>query len=56
MACNHDDANPRHLFCHCGKLLDREGLKKVRFTQFLGTQSTNPRMEEFWATGDPDVF
>lgn len=22
----------------------------------LGNQSTNPKMEEFWATGDPSVF
>ena len=22
----------------------------------IGRASTNPKMEEFWATGDPDVF
>lgn len=22
----------------------------------LGRESTNPKMEEFWATGDPEVF
>ena len=22
----------------------------------LGTQSTNPKMQEFWATGDAEVF
>jgi hypothetical protein len=47
----------RRLFCsECGKLVDRDGLKRVRVVGFHGRSSTNPKVEEFFATGDPAVF
>lgn len=51
--CDHSSADLTRLFCHCGKLLDRDGLKKVRFRGFIGIESLSPNMEAFWATGDP---
>lgn len=45
------------VFCpDCGRA-DKARLKTVRLPGFVGVQhSTSPRIEEFWATGDPDVF
>ncbi len=54
--CDHSDADRKHLFCHCGKLLDRAALKKVRFRGFIGIESLSPQMERFYSTGDPDSF
>ena len=31
-------------------------LGRPRFIGFLGKQSISPKMEEFWNTGDPEVF
>lgn len=44
-------------FCpRCGKA-DRAKLKGVRVMGFVGVQnSTSPKIEEFFATGDPTVF
>jgi hypothetical protein len=43
--------------CDCGRVLDREGLRRVRLAGFVGVQhSTSPKIEEFWRTGDPNVF
>jgi hypothetical protein len=52
--------NPSSItFCaHCGWVLDRPALqaKAQRMqTNFTGPASTSPRIEEFWATGDPAV-
>lgn len=55
--CTHENALPKRLFCsECGRLLEPGSLRSIRFQGFLGCQSTNPKMEEFWATGDPEVF
>lgn len=45
------------MFCStCGKLKEPGSLRKVRLQGFIGTASTSPKMEKFWATGDPEVF
>lgn len=46
------------MFCStCGQILDPSTLKTLRFEpRFLGEASCNPKMEQFWATGDPSVF
>jgi len=55
--CDHSTADPSRLFCSdCGKLRAPDSLRKIRFTGFLGVQSVNPKMEQFWASGDPQVF
>jgi len=56
MSCDHADADRTRLFCHCGKLLDSAGLKKVRFRGFIGIESLSPQMETFYQTGDPESF
>jgi hypothetical protein len=47
-------------FCYaCGKLLDKEGLRRVRLMGAVGiweNRHTNPKIDEFFSTGDPDVF
>ena len=46
-----------NLFCPaCGKLLERGSLRRVRIEGFHGPESTSPRMEAFWNTGDPRCF
>lgn len=40
------------LFCDCGKLLDRDGLRKVRLAGLVGV-GVNPKFDAFWASGDP---
>lgn len=46
------------VFCQeCGKLLDREALKRIRPMGPIGVVHTNsPRVEAFWESGDPDVL
>ena len=57
MACDHSSADPKRLFCdRCGKLKEAGSLARVRFQGFLGKESTNPKMEQFWETGDAEVF
>lgn len=50
---------PEHstVFCPlCGKA-DRAALKRVRLMGLVGVQhSTSPAIEQFWETGDPQVF
>lgn len=54
MDCAHDD-HARTLFCAlCGKVKDRDALKRVRLEpRFTGGASLNPNIERFWASGDP---
>ena len=44
----------------CGKSFDPEKtravLSSVGFKNFTGVDSTSPKVEEFWQTGDPSVF
>lgn len=49
--CSSEDGR---MFCACGKVVDRQALKRVRFKGFTGGSSTNPKIERFWATGDPE--
>lgn len=52
-----DKCPPRTtIFCPICRKADRTALRSVRLGAFIGGQSLNPRMEEFWATGDPEVF
>lgn len=46
------------VFCKaCGKVLDPAVLKSVRLMGPVGVgHSTSPKIEEFWATGDAEVF
>lgn len=47
----------RAVFCpSCGAVVDLEGLRGQRIVGFVGAQSTNPKVEQFWETGDPSVF
>jgi hypothetical protein len=56
IACAHNDGK-HTMFCGlCGKVRDRGALRRVRLMGFTGGQSTNPKVEEFFATGDPSVF
>jgi hypothetical protein len=45
-------------FCSaCGKLLDRDSLRQLRLLGPVGiAHTTSSTVEEFFATGDPDVF
>jgi hypothetical protein len=45
------------VFCPlCGRA-DKEALRTVRLPGFVGVAHTNnPKIQEFFATGDPDVF
>jgi hypothetical protein len=44
----------RNLFCACGKLYSKAELANVQVAGFVGVaNSTNPKLERFWATGDP---
>lgn len=56
-ACAHNDGATT-LFCSiCGREREKGSLKRVKLTGFVGVhQSTNPKIEEFWRTGDPSVF
>ena len=56
MDCEHDAG--RTLFCGiCGKERNRGDLKRVKLMGFVGTeQSTSPKIEAFWASGDPNVL
>jgi len=45
-------AQSQRLFCACGKLLDKQGLKQVRMAGFVGV-GQNPKFDDFWASGDP---
>jgi hypothetical protein len=58
MVCKRCDSDPGPtLFCqHCGLAPDKQAVRSVRFGGFTGRASTNPKMEQFWATGDPSVF
>ena len=47
---------PNGVFCTCGKVVDPEGLRRVRLSGFSGPASLNENVETFWATGDPSVF
>ena len=55
--CTHDDGLD-NLFCgECGKVKDLNALRSVRVMGFVGAaHSTNPKFEQFWASGDPEVF
>lgn len=48
----------RTLFCPgCGALYDRDELQRVRLMGAVGVaHSTSPKIEKFFATGDPSVF
>lgn len=55
--CKHDqDSVPS--FCQsCGKVLNRKTLRSVRPMGFVGVQhSLSPKIDEWWNTGDPEVF
>ena len=56
MTCSHDDG--RTLFCGwCGKERNKGDLKRVRLMSFVGVeQSTNPKIQAFWDSGDPNVL
>lgn len=45
---------------HCKKAYDleeaREILGSLKWKNFTGAESTSPKVEEFWKTGDPAVF
>lgn len=47
---------PGGVFCECGKVVDRAGLRQIRFAGFTGPASLVPSVEEFWHEGDPSVF
>lgn len=50
-------STPKALFCvTCGQVLDRAALRSVKFRGFTGPASVNPKVEQFWATGDASVF
>lgn len=55
--CNHTETD-RSLFCStCGAVLDMDDLKGVRLMGAIGVaHSSSPKIEEFWNTGDPNVF
>lgn len=46
------------MFCpDCGAVLDRDDLRKVRLMGPIGVKHSNsPKIEEFWKTGNPEVF
>ena len=52
--CDHDDKQTT-LFCGlCGKEREKGSLRRVRIdARFKGVASLNPKIEQFWETGDP---
>lgn len=56
--CEKCGATGDRVFCpQCGGIIDRPALESVRLMGPIGTQHSNsPKIEEFWATGNPDVF
>jgi hypothetical protein len=48
----------RNLFCgNCGKAYSRAELQTLRLMGPIGVgNSNNPKIEQFWRTGDPTVF
>jgi hypothetical protein len=49
--------HPTRVFCpDCGRA-DKTGLGRVRLMGPVGVANSNsPKIQEFWATGDPEVF
>jgi hypothetical protein len=59
VTCVRCDQDPGEtLFCgHCGKVNDPDALRRVRLMGPVGVlHSNSPKIEEFYATGDPEVF
>jgi len=59
MDCKHKNHNDgtRNLFCECGKLKVPGSLAGVRIEpRFTGGASLNPKIEQFWASGDPNAL
>lgn len=52
----HVSSHPGGLFCECGKVVDRAGLRNVGVHGFSGARSMSPRVERFLDTGDPVVL
>ena len=54
--CDHTKSEPGRIFCTlCGKLIDRGILRGVKLLGSVGTErSMNPKIQEFWRTGNPD--
>lgn len=45
------------LFCSCGALIDKDGLKSLKLMGPIGVRHSNSAsIDEFWKTGDPSVF
>lgn len=55
--CGTDD-DTRRLFCpECGASFSLADLRRVRLMGLVGVEnSTSPKIEQFWQTGDPAVF
>lgn len=47
---------PRGIFCECGAVVDRAGLRQVRLSGFTGAASLKDTVQDFFETGDPDVL
>lgn len=55
--CDHTETLKRMFCSACGAVLEPGSLKKVRLMGLVGVEhSTSPKIAEFWATGDPNVF
>lgn len=48
----------RSVFCECGKLVDREGLRNIaaNVQTFKGKDSLSPRVNAFLNTGEPELL
>jgi hypothetical protein len=55
--CENHPPEQTTIFCErCGHVLKDGALRTIRIAGFVGRASLNPKMDEFWATGDPEVF
>lgn len=52
----HVSSHPGGLFCICGKVVDKAGLRNVGVHGFSGGQTMSPRVERFLDTGEPAVL
>lgn len=48
----------RSVFCQCGKLVDRDGLRNIAANAqgFKGKDSMSPRVSAFLNTGEPELL
>lgn len=56
--CSHQNVDIRRIFCEeCGKQVEPGSLRPEAVLGFVGVaNSTSPKIERFWETGDPSVF